>query len=106
MVPIVQQLDPKIWWSPSRYNKSEIYRHDFEVFNLIYSSGLQNKDILTKMLILGHFRGSLKKQHKNSIVRVCCKLRGHNWMHFAIGHLVLLHWIQTLLSEKPEMVFN
>ena len=31
-------------------------------------------------------------------------LRGHTWVHFA--HSVLLPWIQTLLSYKPEIVFN
>ena len=34
------------------------------------------------------------------------ELRGLNCMHFAIGHNLLLHWIQTNLSWKPEIVFN
>ena len=34
-------------------------------------------------------------------------LRCQNWMHFTIGHItVLLHWIQTKLPWKPEIVFN
>ena len=32
-------------------------------------------------------------------------LRRHNWMHFAIDYTVLLYWIQTKLSWKPENVF-
>ena len=35
------------------------------------------------------------------------RLRGHNWVLFSpIGHSVLLPWIQTLLSLKPEIVFK
>ena len=33
-------------------------------------------------------------------------LRGHNWVLFSIGHSVLLPWIQTSLSYKPEIVFK
>ena len=33
-------------------------------------------------------------------------LRGHNLVLFSIGHNVLLHWIQTSLSQQPEIVFS
>ena len=33
-------------------------------------------------------------------------LRRDNWMHFAIGHVVLLRKIQTKLFLKPEVDFN
>ena len=50
--------------------------------------------VLVAMLLVSKF------QFKSS---VCILL---NWMHSAIGHNVLLHWIQTNLSWKPEIVFN
>ena len=33
-------------------------------------------------------------------------LRRHNWIHFAVGHSVLLHRIETKVSEKPEILCN
>ena len=33
-------------------------------------------------------------------------LRGHNLVHFSIGHNVVLHWIQNSLSQQPEIVFS
>ena len=33
-------------------------------------------------------------------------LRRDKWMNYAKGHVVLLHWIKTKLSWKPEFFFN
>ena len=33
------------------------------------------------------------------------ELRRDKWMHYAIGHNVLLHLIQTKLSLKPDFFF-
>ena len=51
--------------------------------------------------ISDHTRWFTLRQHV-----VCIVLRGHNRMHFAIGHIVLFSWIQTSLSLKPEFVSN
>ena len=34
------------------------------------------------------------------------RLRRDNWMRFTIAPIVVLHWIQTKLSWKPEIDFN
>ena len=42
----------------------------------------------------------------HNTLKIVALLRGHNWVLFPIRHGVLLLRIQTLPSEKPEIIFN
>ena len=57
---------------------------------------------------LGHRRHSICKSQLSEIIYTYepNDLRRDNWIHFAIGHIVLLHWIQTKPSWKPDIVVN
>ena len=49
---------------------------------------------------IGMVAGSETSEGEHNIV---VTLRRHNWMHFAIANVVLVHWIQTTLSLKLKL---
>ena len=59
---------------------------------------------LSLRFCFGNNRHTTHNAYWNNISEEKWILRVHNWMLFA--HSVLLPWIQTLLSSKPEIVFR
>ena len=94
----IESLKYHVAIEPQAIAKFENYRlirttWNFELFDKIAST-IFNKASTPFWKL--HFELQNSREAMHEYIISC--LRGHNWMHFAIGHIVLFPWIQISLS--------